>query len=1021
MLINNIGWGKLFKEAKNSMQITPKEITISSSELKDNIAPHLNETVNYVIAALKNSNSLVVNKIVFKEDKTPSQDNLAFKAIYKDGARKNPSGFDQSIKISITENKIYLITSLNIVELATIKDASGSFLGFGKKTDHKKAAIAAVEALNVFAFQTETQGENVYFFAKNDYQGKPYFVNHNSTDVFGAYNQTQAKICGEIISQYIVNKTAIIKNCTIDLDYAHDVSSRDLYIKIPGNSTFNATIPYDNGADVIDAPDVSSRDLYVANSSEFNMTNSTFNATIPYDNGGDVVDAPAPDAPDAPGDGHGNNPGGPGNGGNNPGGPGNGGNNPGGPGNGGNNPGGPGNGGNNPGGPGNGGNNPAPGAPGNGGNPGNPGNGPDNGNNPAPVDPAPVDPAPVNPEPAAPGIIDNLVQDIQQHPIGAMAVALILGGSVGVIANNRTPATAPVKPTINPVIPTQDSPNGGWFNPDNLLSPNDEFHTPEHSTPRPLKHHGAGSQAEAEFDKILGRANLHAEESGAEGNCFFYAIARAMHFGPREIGALREAATNYILTHPEQYRGFVDDLDTYIDRMSQDGEWADNPVIHAMVNRLGINLHIHHLDGHIVNIVPDNNIGNIPDVHIAFHQEDQHYLAVMPGAPSFIGSAIRVVTDVVVSSGNKLVDGLKSILKPKTKTGKKATTAKKLQFEDDGDSDQNGSLDDLANNNAVAPNHLVDNFPAAPYSPTVVPGGSTATSILDSMRKSILPEAPQSIAKSTRKSLSDARNPIDQKALKKAIDAFAKTHDNNFKFDRKITDYRDKIFKNELVDKQVRIDPNHLDAFLKSIWSGALDDEGEGGFEELMVNRGQHSDVALAQRLGLTMEQLNKITSISSSSSEPGSEVLHRQYVMYLAYYFANRLEANNAASQAENAYNNHPHNDGDDDHDHNANAFHLNHIAYDNPELIAKIFEDTKSGKIDKISLPLLQSDEKAVPADELDFSNISGMEETCATSDESVSSVADYSFLAASAMVALVKLMLDKHSNMFDGIDNQ
>lgn len=129
---------------------------------------------------------------------------------------------------------------------------------------------------------------------------------------------------------------------------------------------------------------------------------------------------------------------------------------------------------------------------------------------------------------------------------------------------------------------------------------------------------------EAQFEPVLAHRGLHAVDVDKDGNCFFHALARYFNISHGEI---RQMAIGYMLEHPEQFQGFEPrGLDEYIAEVSQEGEWADNLVIQALVNQLQILLNIYRQDGTIITIFPNN--GAIANVVIEVAYTGNHYLAI---------------------------------------------------------------------------------------------------------------------------------------------------------------------------------------------------------------------------------------------------------------------------------------------------------------------------------------------------------------------------------------------------------
>ncbi len=131
------------------------------------------------------------------------------------------------------------------------------------------------------------------------------------------------------------------------------------------------------------------------------------------------------------------------------------------------------------------------------------------------------------------------------------------------------------------------------------------------------------------MDRFLADQNLYTVEAGAGGNCFFHAIARQLAIinnNEKIINheELRQFAIQYMTDHPGEFDGFTEDtLDDYIDQMSQNGTWADNPIIQALANEFQFEILIYRINGEI-NIIRGAN--PIRTVSVAY--TGGHYLSV---------------------------------------------------------------------------------------------------------------------------------------------------------------------------------------------------------------------------------------------------------------------------------------------------------------------------------------------------------------------------------------------------------
>ena len=170
-----------------------------------------------------------------------------------------------------------------------------------------------------------------------------------------------------------------------------------------------------------------------------------------------------------------------------------------------------------------------------------------------------------------------------------------------------------------------------------LLSPGKNLnyisYASEHSELSELFYGDEGSDLDLVIESAIRtflRNEIYVENVPGDGNCFFHAISRQLEaINSQKILnhlELRQFAINYVQEHSQDFIDFLDnDIDLYISEMSQDRTWADNPIIQALANDLGVNIQIYNVDGSIINIYP-NNIAAENTVRIAY--TGNHYLSV---------------------------------------------------------------------------------------------------------------------------------------------------------------------------------------------------------------------------------------------------------------------------------------------------------------------------------------------------------------------------------------------------------
>jgi ankyrin repeat protein len=117
------------------------------------------------------------------------------------------------------------------------------------------------------------------------------------------------------------------------------------------------------------------------------------------------------------------------------------------------------------------------------------------------------------------------------------------------------------------------------------------------------------------------------ENVAGDGNCLFHAVARQL--GDLTYQELRALAVNYILEHLEEFHGFMaEDISVYIETMSKEGTWADNLIIQALANALGININIFRADDGTINRITPTNAESLNDPILLLFTGN-HYLAVL--------------------------------------------------------------------------------------------------------------------------------------------------------------------------------------------------------------------------------------------------------------------------------------------------------------------------------------------------------------------------------------------------------
>ena len=123
-----------------------------------------------------------------------------------------------------------------------------------------------------------------------------------------------------------------------------------------------------------------------------------------------------------------------------------------------------------------------------------------------------------------------------------------------------------------------------------------------------------------------------------DGNCFFHAVlyeikkidkSRYDHYSH---SILRRCAIEEIINNPSLYEGFLtigDSINSYIDRMSTEGEYADNIIIQALARAMNLRIIIHRInaEGNInTNEITDDNNNVNASIELYYVSPAYHYI-----------------------------------------------------------------------------------------------------------------------------------------------------------------------------------------------------------------------------------------------------------------------------------------------------------------------------------------------------------------------------------------------------------
>jgi ankyrin repeat protein len=126
-------------------------------------------------------------------------------------------------------------------------------------------------------------------------------------------------------------------------------------------------------------------------------------------------------------------------------------------------------------------------------------------------------------------------------------------------------------------------------------------------------------------DAILAPHGLISNNVAGDGNCFFSAMA--IHLGI-DAGEIRAQAIQHIRDNPQIYQGFIEqNLEEFLQLNSQNGQWADHPMIQATANAYQIRIVIYDLSGGNTEINPVNE--DLSTIEATIFYTGNHYLCVL--------------------------------------------------------------------------------------------------------------------------------------------------------------------------------------------------------------------------------------------------------------------------------------------------------------------------------------------------------------------------------------------------------
>jgi OTU domain-containing protein 3 len=137
----------------------------------------------------------------------------------------------------------------------------------------------------------------------------------------------------------------------------------------------------------------------------------------------------------------------------------------------------------------------------------------------------------------------------------------------------------------------------------------------------------------SKFREQLAPFGLKVKEMGADGNCFFRAIADQLEGDESSHMTYRYAAVDYMRLNKEMYTPFIEDdetIDQYCDDMAKDGVWGDQLEMNALASSYKFNMVVHQVDHPSMVQCFHPPMGSVPTLHLSYHL-NEHYNSVRRG------------------------------------------------------------------------------------------------------------------------------------------------------------------------------------------------------------------------------------------------------------------------------------------------------------------------------------------------------------------------------------------------------
>lgn len=147
------------------------------------------------------------------------------------------------------------------------------------------------------------------------------------------------------------------------------------------------------------------------------------------------------------------------------------------------------------------------------------------------------------------------------------------------------------------------------------------------------------------FAKQLLPYGLCLNDTVADGNCFFRAVADQLEGDEHMWKSYRSSVVEYMKVHPELFKPFMEeDYDEYLDEMSRSGTWGGHLEMLALGIQYNIDVIVHQLNAprlELRNQFADEENPVEREVHISYHS-GSHYASVRTLEDPKTGPALQI-------------------------------------------------------------------------------------------------------------------------------------------------------------------------------------------------------------------------------------------------------------------------------------------------------------------------------------------------------------------------------------------